>query len=618
MREELLEYYERELTYLRQMGAEFSHKHPRIAGRLLLDKDACNDPHIERLLEAFAFMAARVHRRLDDDFPQLTESLLNLLYPSYLRPIPAMTIVEMLPDPAQGKKTAGLMVPRGTMLESNQTLDGMSVSLTTSYDVELWPLRVSEAEWRQPERLARPVRSTVGIQAVAALRMRLACGADVTFGGLTDPVLHKLRVYLAADASVVYPLYELLAASCIEIQVLEVGGEKRTFSLDSGNLKMAGFASDENVLPIHRRSVDGHRLLQEYFTIPEKFLFFDIDGLEALVQANFGREVDLVLLFSRFERPERQQVLELGVNERTLRLGCTPAINLFEKPAEPIPITQTRTDYPVIPDERNAKVMEIYSIEEVVANNPKLGEVAVLEPVYSFRYQMREAKGVSFWSATRKINELGERKPSLMRISVVDLSGRLRDPEADVLMVRCKCTNFDLPSRLTIGSSNGDFEVKGFGAVKLVTALRRLDKSLDPPDGAGQLWRLVSQLSLNYLTLSEEGRGALQEVLRLHNFSDSNYLENQIRAIEKLSSRPHFAMVESDYGLTPARGTAVSMELDEQQFTGGSAYLFAAVIDRFLGGYASMNSFSQLTVRTNLRKEPMNTWPPRAGTQTLL
>ena len=618
MREELLEYYERELTYLRQMGGEFSRKHPRIAGRLLLDPDACNDPHVERLLEGFAFMAARVHRRLDDDFPQLSESLLNLLYPSYLRPIPAMTIVEMLPDPAQGKKTAGLTVPRGTVLLSRQTVDGMPVRFNTSYDVALWPLRVSEAEWRQPERLPRPVRSTVGTQAVAAARLRLTCGADVTFGGLTDPVLRKLRFYLAGDAGVVYPLYELLAANCIEIQLLEIGGEKRTISLDASNLKMAGFGTDENVLPIHRRSVDGHRLLQEYFTLPEKFLFFDIDGLEALVQGDFGREVDLVLLFSRFERPERQQVLELGVNERTLRLGCTPAINLFEQSAEPILVSQTRTDYPVIPDARQAEVMEIYSIEEVVATNPKLRETTALEPIYSYRYQTREAKGVSFWSATRKMNELGERKPSLMRISVVDLSGQMTDPEADVLTVRCNCTNFDLPSRLTFGAPNGDFEAQGYAAVKLVTALRRPTRSFDPPDGAGQLWRLISQLSLNYLSLTEEGLGALQEVLRLHNFSDSNYLENQIRAIESLRSRPHFAMVESDYGLMTARGTAVEIELDEQQFTGASAYLFAAVIDRFLAGYASMNSFAQLTARTNLRKEPMNTWPPRAGTQTLL
>ena len=394
MREELLEYYERELTYMRQMGGEFARKHPRIAGRLLLDADACGDPHVERLLEAFAFMAARVHRRLDDDFPQLSESLLNLLYPSYLRPIPAMTVVEMLPDPAQGKKTAGVTVPRGTPLLSRQTVDGMTVRFRSSYDVTLWPLRVSEAEWRQPERLKTPVRSSMGVQAAAAARLRLTCGPDVVFGGLG---LNKLRFYLAGDAGVVYPLYELLAANCIEIQIQELTEAKRTVSLDPENLKVAGFEVNESVLPVHRRSMDGHRLLQEYFALPEKFLFFDLEGLDVLDTAALGREVDIVLLFSRFERPDRQQVLELGVNERTFRLGCTPAINLFPVSAEPILMSQARTEYAVVADARQSEVMEIYSIEEVEATNPKLRQTTALEPIHSYRYQTRERKGTTFW-----------------------------------------------------------------------------------------------------------------------------------------------------------------------------------------------------------------------------
>ena len=615
MREEMLEYYERELTYLRQMGGEFARKHPRVAGRLLLDGDSCGDPHVERLIEAFAFMAARVHRRLDDDLPQMSEALLNLLYPSYLRPIPAMTIVECQPDPAQGKKTAGLTIPRDTPLVSRSTVDGMPVRFRTSYDVTLWPFRVTEAEWRQPERLQRPVRSTIGPQAVAAARLRLSCLPDVSFAGLP---LKKLRFHLSGDPAVVYPLYELLSVNCVEIQVVELAGAKRVISLEPENLSFVGFEANEAVLPFNRRSMDGHRLLQEYFTLPEKFLFFDVDGLDVVADANLGREVDLVFLFSRFERPDRQQVLELGVNERTFRLGCTPAVNVFQKVAEPILLSQTKAAYTVIPDARQSEVMEIYSIDEVVATNPKMRETTTLEPIHSYRYQTVEVPGKAFWSATRQINPLGERKPSAMQISVVDLDGRHKDPEADVLTVRCTCTNFDLPSRLTFGAAEGDFEATGFAAAKLVTALRRPTRSYDPPDGAGQLWRLVSHLSLNYLSLTEEGRGALQEILRLHNFTDSNYLENQIRAITQLTAAPHFAMVVSEYGLSPARGTAVSIELDEQQFTGGGAYLFGAVLDRFLGGYASMNSFAQLTATTNLRKEPMNTWPPRAGTQVLL
>lgn len=615
MREEMLDYYERELTYLRQMGGEFARKYPQVAGRLLLDPDSCGDPHVERLLEGFAFMAARVHRRLDDDFPQLSESLLKLLYPSYLQPIPSMTIVECLPDPAQGKKTAGLTIPRGTPLVSRNTVDGIPVRFQTSYDVTLWPLAVTEAEWRQPERLQRPARASLGGQPVAAARLRLSCSPDVAFADLP---LQKLRFYLAGDAGVVYPLYELLSANCIEIQIQELKDAKRVIAIHPENLTMPGFESDESVLPFHRRSLDGHRLMQEYFTLPEKFLFFDIAGLEQLGAGDFGREVDLVMLFSRFERPERQQVLELGINERTFRLGCTPAVNLFRQTAEPILLSQKRAAYPVVADSRHSELMEIYSIDEVAAANPKMRETKTLEAIHSYRYQTRNAKDRAFWSATRKMNELGERRPSTMHISVVDLDGLLTDPEADVLTVHCTCTNFDVPARATFGSSDGDFEATGHAGAKIITAIRRPTRTYDPPDGVGQLWRLISQLSLNYLSIGEEGRGGLQEILRLQNFTDSNFLEGQIGAITGLRTEPRFAMVASDYGLSPARGTAVEIELDEQQFAGGSAYLFGAVIERFLAGYASMNSFAQLTARTSLRKEPLHIWPPRAGNQVLL
>jgi type VI secretion system protein ImpG len=262
-------------------------------------------------------------------------------------------------------------------------------------------------------------------------------------------------------------------------------------------------------------------------------------------------------------------------------------------------------------------MMEIFSIEQVIAANPRLKKAVVLEPMHTFRHQTRSQSDLTFWTATRHRNELGEREPSVMTISLVDLAGRIADPEADVLTVRTLCTNFDLPFHFSFGSPNGDFDAVGFVA-KTITALRRPTQSLDPPVGDGQVWRLISLLSLNYLSLNEEGRTALQEILRLHNLTGAAATENQIGAIVRMVSSPHFAMVKSDFGLVPARGTLVEMELDEQQFAGAGAYLFSAVLDRFLAGYCSMNSFSQLTARTSQRKEEMARWPPRAGAQALL
>ena len=495
------------------------------------------------------------------------------------------------------------------------TVEGLPCRFQTAYDVDLWPFSIASAEWRQPERMQRPPRATVGVQAVAAARLRLRCQKDVVFSGL--PLSH-LRLHLAGDASVVYSLYELFSDKCIEIQLRDPKDEKRLVSLEPARLRVVGFDAEDNLLPFVRRSMDGHRLLQEYFAFPEKFLFFDLDGLEPLAQSGFGEEAEIVFLFSSFERAERQQVLELGVSERTFRLGCTPAINLFPQSAEPILLSQTRHEYTIIPDGRHTTAMEVFSIEEVIATNPRLRESVVLEPMHAYRYQTRNREELAFWVANRHLNEFGEREPSTMTISVVDLNGNFTEPEADVLMVKALCTNFDLPSRFQFGSDAGDFEATGYPAAKTVTALRRATASINPSGGKEHFWRLISLLSLNYLSLNEEGRTAIQEILRLHNLSDSTASENQVGSILKMKSAPGFALVDSAYGLIPARGTQVEMDFDEQQFAGTGLYLFAAVLDRFLATYASMNSFSQLTARSTLRKEPLGKWPPRAGTQALL
>jgi type VI secretion system protein ImpG len=205
-----------------------------------------------------------------------------------------------------------------------------------------------------------------------------------------------------------------------------------------------------------------------------------------------------------------------------------------------------------------------------------------------------------------------------MHLALVDVDGILTEPNAEVLTVRCSCSDFDLPSRLPFGLEDGDFSAEDFPIVKQITALRRPSPSYDPPRAKGQLWRLVSQLSLNYLSLAEEGTSSLQEILRLHNFTDSSYLENQIGGISKIGSRPHFAIMQSVYGNLPARGTRVEIEFDERQFVGGGVYLFANILDRFLGCYTSINSFCQLAARTSQRKEPLGEWPPKAGYKPLI
>ncbi len=609
MRDDLLLYYERELTFLRQMGAEFAARYPKVASRLVLEPDKCEDPHVERLLEAFAFLAARVHLKVDDEFPEITEALLSILYPHYLRPLPSMSVVEMDVDPEQVKPETGLKVERGAVLYS-RPVGGVPCRFRTCYDVTFWPVDVAEAEWKTPDRLG--VKSS---EAVAAVRLLLRCQGDLTFSRLS---LRSLRFYLNGESNLIHGLYEVLCNNCVQVVVRDPNpkSRQRPVVLPCGSLRPVGFGRDEGMLPYTRRSFLGYRLLQEYFCFPQKFFFLDLDGLDQVGDAGFGPAAEVILLISPFERSERRQTFELGVSARTFRLGCTPVVNLFAQTAEPVLLEHTRFEYPVIPDVSRRGAMEVFSIDDVVSLDPQTQELVRFEPFYSYRHGAGRDHPQAFWHGVRR--EGGRSEGSQMYVSLVDLSGRPIQPNVETLTVRTTCTNRDLPSRLPFGNESGDFELEGAAPVRRIVALIKPTDTLRAPVGRDSLWRLTSQLSLNYLSLVDEGREAMQEILRLYNFTGSTYSEKQIEGILSVESRRHFARVVSEDGVAFARGTRVSIEFDEEQFVGGGVYLFAAVLENFLGLYVSMNSFSQLEARTRQRKETLKLWPPRAGQKVLL
>jgi type VI secretion system protein ImpG len=613
VRDDLLLYYERELTFLRQMGAEFAAKYPKIASRLLLEPDKCEDPHVERMLEAFAFLAARVHLKIDDEFPEITESLLGILYPHYLRPIPAMSVAQFQVDPDQVTPESGLKLERDSVLNS-RPVNGVPCKFRTCSDITFWPVEVTEAEWKTPDRLQPPVRSS---EAVAAVRIALRCPGELTFSKLA---MSSLRFYLSGEGSLVHTLYELLCNNCSHIIVRDATPKSKAAPviLTADALQPVGFSGHEGMLPYPRRSFIGYRLLQEYFCFPQKFFFLDLNGLDRVCQAGFGDRAEIILMISSFERTDRRQMLELGVSAKTFRLGCAPIVNLFPQTAEPILLDHTRYEYQVVPDVSRRRATEIFEIAEVISANPQTGEVRRFEPLYSFRHGIERSKEQAFWRASRRPSGQRDDEGTDVFLSLVDLSSRPVQPNVDTLTVRTICSNRDLPARLPFGNESGDFELEGPLPVQRIVALLKPTDALRPPMGKDSLWRLISQLSLNYLSLVEEGREALQEILRLYNFTGSTYSEKQIAGLVSLSSRRHFARVVSEDGMAFARGTQVDMEFDEEQFVGGGVYLFAAVLEYFLGLYVSMNSFSQVRVRTRQRKEVLKQWPPRAGQKILL
>jgi len=612
VRDDLLFHYSQELTYLRYLGAEFANKYPKVAGRLLLEAGKCEDPHVERLLEGFAFLAARVYQKIDDEFPQIVESLISVLYPYYLRPIPSASVVQFHLDPDQGKLMTGLPVPRGSLLYS-PPVQGTPCKFQTCYDTTLWPVEVKAADWRSADRIQPPVASG---GAAAVIRLELHCLPDVSFAKLN---LKTLRFFVQGDGTFTNSLIELLCNNSLQIVARDLSAPARkSVVLPPGSLRQVGFLPDEGLLPFPRRSFWGYRLLQEYFAFPEKFYFLDLSGFEKLAAADFGEKIELLFFLSDFERSDQRQMLELGVSRRTFRLGCTPVVNLFEQVAEPILLEQKRFEYRIVSDARREEAMDIFSIDDVVGISSGSSEAQPYHPFFSYRHSAGGGPAQTFWHSTRRTSAWRTNKASDVYINFVDLTGAKRTPDRDTVTIRLTCSNGELPGRLPFGNEEGDFQLEGGGPITRIVALTKPTDALQPPSQQGLLWRLISKLSLNYLSLVSEGLDAFREILRLHNFTGSLAAEKQIDGILSLRSEPHFARLRSPHGISFARGTRVALELDEDQFAGTGAYTFASVIDVFLGLYTSMNSFSQLAVRTRQRKRVLKQWPPRAGQKILM
>lgn len=623
MRDDLLGYYERELVFLRQMGAEFAQKYPKVAGRLLLEPDKCEDPHVERMIEAFAFLASRVHLKIDDEFPEITESLLNVLYPHYLAPIPSMSVAQFALDPEQGKLTSGYRIERGTTLYS-RPIRGTPCRFRTCYPVTLWPIEVAGAALESLD----PVGSR-GKYAEAVIKIACRCINNTKLSEITvkegeeERLIDSLRFYIHGEAQLIYPLYELLFNDERHIQRVElrpINGRRlrapSPLTLPPDSLKPVGFAADEGMLPYSARSFAGYRLLTEYFAFPDKFLFFDVTGLDQAARAGFGEEFE-ILIYLKDVTPPRGVV-----DVRTFQLGCAPIINLFRKIAEPINLTERQHEYHIIPDIHRQTATEIYSIDSVATASAYLQGVREFQPFYSYRHTYEREQSRTFWYATRRPSERPEDEGTEVYLSLVDLDFKPSVPAVETITVHATCTNRDLPARLPFGGREGDFEVENAGPLARVRCLRKPTDTLRPPLRRGAHWRLISHLALNHLSLVEGQRDgepeALREILMLYDLTDSAATRKQIAGLSKLTSRRVVRQTGSRIGAGFVRGIETTIEFDEEQYVGSGVFLFASVLERFLALYASINSFNQLVAKTRQREGVMKRWKPRSGEQIIL
>lgn len=616
IRDELLLYYERELRFIRRMATGFAEKYPEIASRLLLEPQKCEDPHVERLIESFAMLTARVHQRIDDDFSEVSDALLGILYPHYLAPVPSMTIVQFGVDPDLANVDGGFPIAAHSVLYS-RPVRGVRCCFRTSYRVNVFPIEVAGVDLVNPSTFQSPLPE--GTQSALRIRLRALAGANFNEMGLDS-----VRFFLDAASGDIHSLYELFLRNPLGLVVREAQGEREHF-FDARHVRPVGFGRDEGLLEYPRESFLGYRLLQEYFTFPDKFLFVELGGIEEATRRTDAFELELCVLLD-----QSAAQLDVRVAPENLKLGCTPVVNLFPHTADPIRLTHAAVEYPVIPDTRAQSSYEVYSITGVTSLVPGTAESRVFSPFYGIRHGTAAADEGAFWhSARRPAMRRGDIGTDVF-LSVVDSEFSPLDAPVDVLHIETLCTNRQLPSRLPFGDPTGDFQLEGRPGVKSIVALRKPSEPLVPPIGSASRWRLISHLSLNYLSLSDDGGihgassddgaalNALQEILRLYDFTDSPVTRQRIAGLASLASRSVVRRVGRAGAAGFARGMEMTLEFDPAQYTGSGLFLFASVLERFLGLYTSVNSFAQTVARVRQRPGDLKRWPPRAGEIQLL
>jgi type VI secretion system protein ImpG len=576
------EYYQDELFFLREMGKEFSESHPMLAHFLL---EAGSDPDVERLLEGFAFLTGRIRQKLDDELPELTHTMMGMICPHYLRPIPAMSIVEFEPQRTLRGK---YLIPRTkTELESSP-VGNTRCRFRTCYDVELLPIGLEDVVL-EGQQLKITFRVLNGVQ-------------FSTLG------LDKIRLNLHGDTTIQYELYNMFCRNIQKISVRSSNGTDQEIILDKANVKPVGFDESEGMIPYPPNSFLGYRVIQEYFSFPDKFLFIDITGLENTSKLGIQDTFDIVFQLSR--RPNEN----VRITKDNIHLNCTPVVNLFSRSSEPIRVDNERTEYRLRPEGPNSNHYEVYSVDKVFGMIPGTAQQYEFKAFYSFTHSLSERSNIYY--QTRLRDSVTSENSTETYVSFINADQSVAVPTTEIISSELTCINRQLTEQLRLGDikipTSNSPEVARFRNITNVTP------TIYSPIGGSLHWKLISHLTLNRLSITS--KEALQGILSLYNFQalvDRGIGSENERRINSISN---VQGIQKDrlYRGTPIRGMEIQLDMQENNFINdGDMYLFCCMLNEFLALYSNINSFSQLTAKGANRGE-VQTWPMRIGKQTIL
>jgi len=619
MNPRLLELYNQELLHVRESAAEFAREYPKIAGRLTLSGIECADPYVERLLEGFAYLTARVQLKLDAEYPTFTHNLLEIAYPHYLAPTPSMTVVQMQIDPDDGSLSSGFTLPRDSILRATLGRDSQtSCEYRSAHPVTLWPLKISQAEYFGNPATVLGRMAAGEPRAKAGLRLTLRTGAELPINSLG---LEHLPLYLNGADEQPFKLYEqLLGNACAVFARQPDGGWIERLPVDA--LKPCGFDDREAAMPVVPQAFQGYRLLQEYFALPQRYLFVDVTALGTAVSRCSGQELELVVLFDRFD-----QSLEGSVGPQQFVPFCTPVINLFARRVDRVHLSDRVNEHHVIADRTRPMDFEIHSITGVTGHGA--GPEQPFLPFYAVRDPSRYGRNTAFYTLRREPRVLsseqrrtGTRSTYLGSETFISLAESNQAPwrtDLRQLGISALCTNRDLPLFMTIGGGKTDFTLADSAPVVSIRCLIAPSRPRTSHAHDQKAWRLISQLSLNYLSLSEHGQGAaaLRELLRLYGDSNDAALALQIEGLREVSSKACTRRLPMRGPIAFGRGLEITLEFDENAFRGTGVFLLGAVLERFVARYVSINSFTETVIRTSERGEIMR-WKAKPGRRPVL
>ena len=588
MSDDILEYYRRELSYLRTQSADFAERYPKVAQRLVLNGGESADPHTERLIESVAFLTARVHRDLDRDFPTIAGAMLDNLCPSLTQPVPAMTVVRMTLDSSQGKVMAGMPVVRGAMLTTTAAT-GENCRFQVAWNTTLWPLQVAVAKMEDTQD-NRPT-----------LRLDLRCDAGLDVSELE---LDSLRLHLSGDLLTTMPLHELLISGLERIEL--VSGDGAVHRLGPNALAEVGFEENEAILAQPAHAHPAYALLQEYFAFPRKFQFFDLKGLRGLLGSGPGFSV-------RFVFNRRARVLS-QLSADNFLLGCVPAVNLFPVTSEPIRLHRRHYEYMLVPDYQREAVMEVHSVVSVTASDPRADRPTIIPSVYAESTADESDDADVYWSLRREMSLRKGITGTDVYLSFIDRSDVRSMPDEPVVYAQLLCTNRGLAEQIGPGTR---FYGEGISTSTVIRTLYQPSAQRAPVMEAKALWSLVALLRLNHRSLVDGTTGVdtLRKMLMLF-AGDSARDQAQVRGVKSMVASVATARLGTDTWRGHCRGTDIVLEFDADAFVGTSPLVLAGVLSRFFALYTSANSFVRLAVTRG--GEPWMQWPAMSGRQCLI